>query len=124
MARIVFTDVNTRFGFGTKPELLNNVGALNNEIANVLSIMVGEYWWEPTFGTNLPSYLHEPVDAITAAKIRAEVINLIPFWIPYIELTGNTSVLPSEDDSGFNLYIEYYIKPLNQIAAFTAQLTN
>lgn len=124
MAKIIFVDVNTRFGLNTKSELLTNTDAINNEIANVLSIHVGEYWWEPTFGTNLASYLHEPVDQITAAKIRAEVINIIPFWIPYIELTGNTSVIPDEEDAGFNLYVEYFVKPLEQVSSFTAKLMN
>lgn len=119
---IIFADVNPDFGINPKPELLYNVEATFSEISNVLGIHVGEYWWEPTFGTNLKRYLFEPCDVITAGKIHVEVLNLIPYWIPYIELTPGTKVIADPDNATFEIVIEFKYKSKSEIHRFSAVL--
>lgn len=123
LSNVSFADINPDFGNNTKAELLFNVEATYAEISNVLGINIGEYWWEPTFGTNLKRYLFEPCDVITAGKIHVEVINVIPFWIPYIELTPGTKVIADPDNGTFEIVIEFKYRGKSDIYRFSAILT-
>lgn len=117
-----FSDVNPDFSLNRKSEVLLGEEAINAEISNVLGISIGEYWWEPLFGSRLHSYIFEPLDEITAGKIYVEIVSIIPKWIPYIRLTSNSFVYANINNSSFDIYIEYSIYNHSQIASFSASL--
>lgn len=122
MAQIVICDINSDYKRNSSSELLYSTSAINNEIANVLGINLNEYWWLPSFGSNLLSYVHDPLDETTAYKIYIEVVTKIPYWIPYITLTPKTEVTVDYNNNAFNIIVEYTIASTNIIAQFVAVL--
>lgn len=116
-------DVNSSYDQNGKPLLLPDVQAINNSIYNLLTCPVGARGriFQPTYGTLLYHLLQEPIDQITASKIRASLVQSLEFWEPRIALDhANTQVLTAMNLPGYAVRVAYYYRLTDQhvIATF------
>jgi phage baseplate assembly protein W len=109
---VVWLDVNSRMGESLKPDLLPDVQAINNSLYNLLRCPIGARGpiFQPEYGTLLYRLLHEPLDPITANKIRISFIQAIQRWEPRIDIDmERTSVVPSYAQASFTVTVYYTI---------------
>ncbi len=109
---VVWLDVNSRMGESLKPDLLPNVQAINNSLYNLLRCPIGARGpiFQPEYGTLLYRLLHEPLDPITANKIRISFIQAIQRWEPRIDINmEKSSVVPNYAQASFTVTIYYTI---------------
>jgi phage baseplate assembly protein W len=110
---VVWLDVNTLIDTNsTKPDLLPNTGSINNSLYNLFRCPVGARGpiFQPEYGSSLLRLLHEPLDYITANKIRMYSIQAVQKWEPRINLDLTlTRVDPDISLSGFKVTIAYIV---------------
>lgn len=107
----VWLDVNTRVGLNGKPMLLPDVHAINNSIENLFGCEVGERGpiFQPRYGSNFRSYIHEPLDEISATKIRASLIQSLEKWEPRVRIDyANTAVIPDQARVGYIVRVSFF----------------
>lgn len=112
VTEVVWLDINTRLGEGFNQDLLPNVLAINNSIYNLFRCPIGARGpiFQPEYGTSLIRLLHEPLDYITAHKIRMVSIQAIQRWEPRVDVdVARSTVQPDFNLPGFNVSIVYTI---------------
>lgn len=122
----VWLDLNSLMGINTKPDLLPNFSAIFNSLYNLFSCPIGSRGpiFEPEYGTILYKLLHEPLDYMTANKIRVALIQAIQRWEPRIELDmANTSVVPDYALPGYRINLAYLILATNAYGQGTFTLS-
>lgn len=113
VTRVVWLDVNTGIDQNGKPDLLPNIRALFNSLFNLFQCPVGARGpiFEPEYGSILPFMLHEPLDIISATKIKAGLIQAVQRWEPRVEvLLSQTRVVPDFNRNAFN--VRLVMKPV------------
>lgn len=107
---VTWLDVNSRLGESNTPDLLPDVQAVNNSLYNLLSCPIGTRGpiFEPEYGTLLHTLLHDPLDYITAEKLRISFIQAIQRWEPRIVLDlDRSSVVPNFDRAAYVVTVYY-----------------
>lgn len=99
-ARVRWKDLNIYDGFAVEGSQ-----AVGMAIINMVFTTKGERLFDPTFGCNLYDYLFEPIDEITARKIRSEIFNCIAERDPRIKVSPLTEVIPFPDDNEYRVKI-------------------
>lgn len=101
---VVWLDVNSQLTQNGRPDLLPNIRALMNSLFNLFQCPIGARGpiFEPEYGSILYSMLQEPLDLISANKIRAGVIQAIQRWEARIEVDHSaTFVTPDYSHNAF-----------------------
>jgi phage baseplate assembly protein W len=125
--RVVWLDVNTQIDINGKPDLVANVQAINNSLFNLFRCNIGARGpiFQPEYGTGLLNLLEEPMDYITANKIRMVLIQAIQRWEPRIEVDQNrTRVDPNTALAAFQVQVYYSIIGLDQQGNFAFAMKN
>jgi hypothetical protein len=83
----VYTDVD--FAFRVNPDtedlyIKKDVEAVKQSVLNILRTRRGERPFMPSFGSNIDSYLFEPIDSTTKAMIEEEIIFAIRNYEPRV----------------------------------------
>lgn len=116
IVNVVWLDVNTKLGESPKPDLLPNFFAINNSLYNLFRCPVGARGpiGQPEYGVNLINLIHEPLDYITANRIRIVLIQAIQRWEPRIivDMT-RTRVDPVTESSSFQVGVFYTLVATN-----------
>ncbi len=69
----------------------------------------------PLFGSRILDFIHEPLDHITCALLRFELIDAIRMWEHRIILdTKNTTITPYPDQFKVMATLRYFLKTYNQ----------
>jgi phage baseplate assembly protein W len=125
--KVVWLDVNTRIGLNGKPDLLPNVQAINNSLFNLFTCPIGSRGpiFQPEYGTSLYRLLHDPIDNITANKIRAFIVQAIQRWEPRIEIDlANSFIRPNYSIPGYEARLGYNIVATNEYGIANFQLSS
>jgi phage baseplate assembly protein W len=82
--------------------------AVYQSISNLLQTGRYERLWQPNLHSKLREHLFEPIDAITASAISAEIKNTIGKHEPRVDLTS-VIVTPDYDANGYNVSLTFFI---------------
>lgn len=82
------------YGYTTRTDSVTSIQLTDLELAkqdldNHFHIRKGEKWCNPTFGSNLPYYVFQPLDEITIELIEQDVIDVIEYD-PRFQLKSKT----------------------------------
>ena len=107
-----FKDINITF---KKHPVTNDLvvsrdaSAIKQAIVNLLLTNKGERVFKPTYGSDIRSYLFEPLDYATSAQIKGNIRSTIAKWEPRI---GIISLIcnPNYDNNGFDVEMTYTIR--------------
>ena len=81
---------------------------------NILQILMtrrGERVMLPEFGSRIFEFIHEPLDHVTCALIRRELIDAIARWEPRIILDKkNTNITPYPQEFRVKAELRYFLK--------------
>ncbi len=78
----------------------------------------------PLFGSRILEFIHEPLDHITCALIRFELIDAIRRWEPRVILDkAGTSVTPYPEKFRVIANLRYYLKPRSEIYNYAVEIS-
>ncbi len=113
--RNTWVDVNSALGLNGKPELLTEAQAIYGSLYNLFMCQIGTRGWQPTYGSDLPKLLWEPIDEMTAQRIRIAILTAVKEWEPRIELLpGLSRITPNYVHVGYDIYLVYRVKSSGQ----------
>ena len=107
-----FKDLNITF---KKHPVTNDVvgskdaSAIKQAIVSLLLTNKGERLMNPKYGSDIRSYLFEPLDYGTAAQIKANIRSTIDRFEPRISIS-DLKCLPNFNDNGFDVEMTYIIR--------------
>jgi len=107
-----FKDLNITF---KKHPVTNDVvvsrdaSAIKQAIVNLLLTNKGEKLMNPKYGSDIRSYLFEPLDYGTAARVRESITYCITNFEPRVNV-GEVQVFPDYDENGFAVEMTYQIR--------------
>lgn len=90
---IVYSDVNVDLGTTSQYELLYNEDAIRRSLLNILLTVKGSRPFRRSFGSNLMALLFDPLDVVTAKRIRTQLMTDIVRHEPRIIL-DDVEVIP------------------------------
>ena len=73
----LYSDVNLYVGRFSNKELVYDYESINQNIFLIITTPIRSKWFRVRYGSNIPTYLFEPMDDMTAARIRAEIQSLL-----------------------------------------------
>ena len=107
-----FKDLNITF---KKHPVTNDVvvskdaSAIKQGIVSLLLTNKGERLMNPKYGSDIRSYLFEPLDYGTAAQIKANIRSTIDRFEPRISIS-DIKCIPNFNDNGFDVEMTYIIR--------------
>ena len=110
-ATLSFKDINITF---KKHPVTNDVvvskdaSAIKQAIVNLLLTNKGERPFNPDYGSDIRSYLFEPLDFATAGQIDLSIRNTITEFEPRIDVIS-LETFPNYDSNAFNVDMKYVI---------------
>ena len=118
-----WSDVNSQVGVNGKADILFDYDDIHNSINNILSCPIGSRGWHPTFGSDVPFLIWEPVDLITANAIKVSTIVAIKQWEPRITLVaGQSSIIPNSDGISYTVNLVYQVNLTGAVNTYTFRL--
>ena len=103
---VVYSDVNLLAGV-EPDELVFNDRALNQNIAAILDTPIGSKWFRPRIGSNLNRHLFEPIDEITAEKIRRDLASALEANYERRLVFTRIEVIPDPQNEQYFVSLEY-----------------
>ena len=110
--QLSFKDLNITF---KKHPVTNDIvvskdaSAIKQAIVNLLLTNKGERLMNPTYGSDIRSYLFEPLDYGTAAQIKGNIQSTIDRFEPRISIS-ELKCVPNYNDNGFDVEMTYIIR--------------
>ena len=110
-ATLSFKDININFKkHPVTGDLVvsKDASAIKQAIVNLLLTNKGERPFNPDYGSNIRSYLFEPLDYATAGQVSSSIQNTLTEFEPRITVISiDTS--PNYDQNGFEVELTYEI---------------
>ena len=106
-----FKDINMTFKKHPVTDDLvvsRDASAIKQAIVNLLLTNKGEKLFNPNYGSDIRSYLFEPLDYGTTTQIIGNIKHVITKWEPRIEIL-NLKASPNYDDNGFDVEMVYQV---------------
>jgi phage baseplate assembly protein W len=82
----------------------NAVALRRTSIAMILGTTPGERVGVPDFGSNIRRLMFEPNDTILVQQLKAETVDAIQRWDPYIAIVG---VAVNIDENAVQIFIDF-----------------
>lgn len=126
---VYFIDVNVDYKQNLKGLIVYDEDVVKMQIANIMATPLGSDHFEPTYGSNVPYRLMDPINAITGRLLYNDTIGALHTWM---ELTGriridrtNSDIIPIDnnpDNEGYQVTMYYTVLKTSVIASFRAFL--
>lgn len=118
-----FNDLNRRFQQTSNQLVITGVDALNQDIDNILECPVKSFMFNRGFGCRIKSILFDPMNELTANRLKILFIEAIEAWEPRVRLDfRNSVVVPYPDQHLYVAYLIYRILSNNQIGRYVRAL--
>lgn len=108
-----YSDINLYVGRYSNQELVYDQDAINQNIFLIITTPIRSKWFRLRYGSNVPAYLFEPMDDITATKIRNEIRRLLTRNDELRITITNVRVVPNYEQEMYAVSIEYTAVTLN-----------
>ena len=93
----------------------SDIKLIEGNIIQILGTRRGERVMLPLFGSRILDFIHEPLDHITCALLRFELIDVIRKWEPRVILDRkNTTITSYPEEFKVKASLRYYLKTYNQ----------
>jgi len=110
-SNLSFRDINISFKKHPVTDDLvvsKDASAIKQAIVNILLMNKGEKLFNPEFGSDIRSYLFEPLDYATAGILSRNISLTLANYEPRISVLS-IDVIPNFDDNGFDVEMVYEI---------------
>lgn len=91
----IWSDVNTNLTRNQLAPVVTNNSAISNSLFNLLNCLPGgrARTFQPTYGSILYQFIHEPITDLTAAKMRIWLVQAIANWEPRVKLNEELTII-------------------------------
>lgn len=103
---VIYSDVNLDAGEDPH-EIVTNEDALNQNIAAILDTPIGSKWFRPEIGSQIDSFLFDPIDEVTADRIKFEMETALERNGENRIVFDRVDVIPDPQNSQYYVNIEY-----------------
>ncbi len=110
---VIYSDVNIALGGRSNYELVLNENAVQQSIINIITTRKGSRPFRRDFGSNLMDLVFDPLDEVTARRMRNQLLNEIAAQEPRVVIE-DVEVVPDYDND------QYYVN----ISGWMPQLEN
>ena len=110
---VIYSDVNIALGGRSNYELVLNENAVQQSIINIITTRKGSRPFRRDFGSNLMDLVFDPLDEVTARRMRNQLLNEIAAQEPRVVIE-DVGVVPDYDND------QYYVN----ISGWMPQLEN
>jgi phage baseplate assembly protein W len=118
-----FNDLERRFLQRSNQIVVTGADALNENIDNILECPVGSFMFNRAFGSRIKSILFEPMNDLTAYRLKISIVEAIEKWEPRVQVVLQTSsVIPYYDIHLYVAQVVYIILSNNQIVTYVRSL--
>jgi phage baseplate assembly protein W len=112
--RFQYSDINLFLGTSDKNLLVTDVNAVNQNIMMILDTPKQSKWWRPRIGSNISKFLFEPIDDLTATKIKTEIVQVLESNGEFRVKLNYVDVIPDYDNEQYYVEVGYNSTLLNQ----------
>ena len=117
----LFSDINFRVN-STPEELVVDAESINQNILSIFETPVGSKWFRPTIGSLVAKYLFEPIDGITAERLRSEMLHTLETNGEFRVKFDDIEVVPDPAHEQYYVRISYSSPALNNKYSFDFNL--
>ena len=101
-----------------------DIDLINGNILQIIGTRRGERVMLPLFGSRILDFIFEPLDHITCALMRFDLIQSIIAWEPRILLDkSNTIVVPDPETFEVVAHMQYYLKPRSEVYNYSVVIS-
>jgi phage baseplate assembly protein W len=95
--------------------------AVIRSVVNLLLTNFYERPFQPDLGSNMSSFLFEPMSSITASSMKSEIKNVINNYEPRVTIS-ELQITPDELNNLYNVYMEVFIGNNTQVTPISLVL--
>ena len=119
-----FYDLNTFYYSQSPIILVQDLDIINGEIYNVATTKIGEEWWEPTYGSNIPNRIFDPMNNVTAWHLEHDLHDALILWVPQIIINqALTRAVPRFSERCYDLTVVYSVVTYSSTFTFQFQIS-
>lgn len=109
----IYSDINLWVGKFSNDLIVHDYDAINQNIFLIVTTPIRSKWFDPFLGSNIPKYLFEPLDDITASDIKTEIGTLLTRNLEYRVKIENVRVIPNYDMQAYGVEVNYVCDELS-----------
>ncbi len=109
----IYSDINLWVGKFSNDLIVHDYDAINQNIFLIVTTPIRSKWFDPFLGSNIPKYLFEPMDDITASDIKTEIGTLLTRNLEYRVKIENVRVIPNYDMQVYGVEVNYVCDELS-----------
>ena len=109
----IYSDINLWVGKFSNDLIVHDYDAINQNIFLIVTTPIRSKWFDPFLGSNIPKYLFEPLDNITASDIKTEIGTLLSRNLEYRVKIENVRVIPNYDMQVYGVEVTYVCDELS-----------
>lgn len=107
-----YSDINLWVGRFSNDLILYDYDAINQNIFLIITTPIRSKWFDVYLGSNIPKYLFEPMDNITARDIRSEIFTLLSRNLETRVVINSVQVVPHPEEQVYVVEIEYTVEEI------------
>lgn len=113
--RAFIIDVNVEFASGNPSDLIiTDASAIEQEVLNVILTPIGTDEHEPTYGSQVPFLVYDPVTPTTARAMRTTILSAVKRWLRDRIADLNVIVAANNDGDGWTAMFSYVTPGLSR----------
>jgi phage baseplate assembly protein W len=103
-------------------ELVVDSSSINQNLIAIFETPPGSKWFRPEIGSMIERFLFEPIDEITAGKIRSEISTILDQNGEYRLIFNEILVVPDPSNAQYYVKITYSVPTLQNKFSFNFNL--
>lgn len=103
----IYSDVSMYVGRYSNKEIVTDYTAIDQNIFLISVTPIRSKWFRIPYGSNIPKYLFEPMDEITANRIRNEMRRLLERNDEFRIILNTYEVVPNYEDRVYVVTLSY-----------------
>lgn len=107
-----YSDINLWVGRFSNDLIIYDYDAINQNIFLIITTPIRSKWFDVYLGSNIPKYLFEPMDAITARDIRSEIFTLLSRNLETRVVINSVQVVPHPEEQVYVVEVEYTVEEI------------
>lgn len=107
-----YSDVNLWVGRFSNDLIIYDYDAINQNIFLIITTPIRSKWFDVYLGSNIPKYLFEPMDTITARDIRSEIFTLLSRNLETRVVINSVQVVPHPEEQVYVVEVEYTVEEI------------
>lgn len=107
-----YSDINLWVGRFSNDLIIYDYDAINQNIFLIITTPIRSKWFDVYLGSNIPKYLFEPMDNITARDIRSEIFTLLSRNLETRVVINSVQVVPHPEEQVYVVEIEYTVEEI------------